>query len=137
MSAPKCLFILYNSFSLRLTENLHKQKSFLKTLSTCFVINIIYIKAYKPKKESLPLTVGGTSEKNNIAKLWKDHLSAIAHYVGSTDNRDQVMNALRIVPGHNDVINEHELWQIVRGLKKYKAVVNDGIPSDVYKFASE
>ena len=30
MSAPKCLFIFYNSFSLQLTENLHKQKHFLK-----------------------------------------------------------------------------------------------------------
>ena len=28
MSAPKCLFIFNNSFSLRLTENLHKQKKF-------------------------------------------------------------------------------------------------------------
>ena len=37
MSAPKRLFIFNNSFSLRLTENLHKQKHFLKTLSTCFV----------------------------------------------------------------------------------------------------
>ena len=61
---------------------------------------------------------------------------AIANSVGSTDDRDQVMNALRTVPGHNDVINVHELRQIVRGLKK-KAVGNDGIPSEVYKFASE
>ena len=31
----------------------------------------------------------------------------------------------------------HELWQIVKGLKNNKAVDNDGIPSEVYKFASE
>ena len=37
----------------------------------------------------------------------------------------------------NDVINVHELRQIVRGLKSKKAVGNDGIPSEVYKFASE
>ena len=37
----------------------------------------------------------------------------------------------------NDVINVHELKQIVRGLKSKKAVGNDGIPSEVYKFASE
>ena len=43
------------------------------------------------------------------------------------------MNAL----GHNDVINVHELRQIVRGLKNKKAVGNDGIPTEVYKFASE
>ena len=30
-----------------------------------------------------------------------------------------------------------ELLQIVRGLKNKKAVGNDGIPSEVYKFASE
>ena len=47
------------------------------------------------------------------------------------------MNALGTVPGHNDVINVHELRQIVRGLKNKKAVGNDGIPSEVYKFASE
>ena len=47
------------------------------------------------------------------------------------------MNALWTVPGHNDVINVHELWQIVRGLKSKQAVVTDGIPSEVYKFASE
>ena len=53
----------------------------------------------------------------------------IANSVGSTDNRDQVMNALGTVPGHNDVINVHELRQIVRGLKSKKAVGDDGIPS--------
>ena len=31
------------------------------------------IKALKPKEESLPLTVGGTSGESNIANLWKDH----------------------------------------------------------------
>ena len=47
------------------------------------------------------------------------------------------MNALGTIPGHNDVINVHELQQIVRGLKSKKAVGNDGIPSEDYKFASE
>ena len=73
----------------------------------------------------MPLTVGGTSGESNIANLWK----------GSTDHRDQVMNALRTVPAHNDVINIHELRQIVKGLKNNTAVGNDGTPSEVYKFA--
>ena len=81
--------------------------------------------------------MGGTSGESNIAILWKDHFSAIANSVGSTDNRNQVMNALGTVPGHNDVINVHELRQIVKGLKNNKAVGNDGIPSEVYKLASE
>ena len=76
-----------------------------------------------------------TSWESNIANLWKDHFSAIANSVGSTDNRHQVMNALGTVQGHNDVINVHELWQIVRLLKNTKAVGNDGIPFEVYKFA--
>ena len=59
------------------------------------------IKTLKSTKESLPLTVGGTSTEINIANLWKDHFSEIAN----TDNRNQVMNALGTVPGHNDVIN--------------------------------
>ena len=79
----------------------------------------------------------GTFAESNIANLWKDNFSAIANSVGSTDNRDQAMNALRPVPGHNDVINVHGLRQIVNGLKNNKAVGNDGIPSEVYKFASE
>ena len=37
MSAPKRLFLFYNSFSLRLTENLHEQKHILKAFTTCFV----------------------------------------------------------------------------------------------------
>ena len=81
--------------------------------------------------------MGGTSGESNIANLWRDHFSPIANSVGSTDNRDQVMNALRTVLGHNDVIYVHELRQIVRGLKNKNAVGNDGIPSEVYKFASE
>ena len=85
----------------------------------------------------MPLTVGGTSGESNIAHLWKDHFSAIANSVGSTDNRDQGINALRTVPGHNDVINVHEVRQIVKGLKNNKAVGNDGIPSEISKFASE
>ena len=95
------------------------------------------IKALNLKKKSLPLTVEGTSGESNIANLWKNYFSSIANSVGSTDNRDQVMNALGTVPGHNDVINVQELRQIVRGQKSKKAVGNDGIPSEVYKFASE
>ena len=87
--------------------------------------------------QSLPLTVGGTSGESNIANLWKDHFSTSTNSVGSTDNRNRVMNAFRAVPGHNDVINVHELRQIVKGLKNNKAVGNDRIPSEVYKFASE
>ena len=95
------------------------------------------IKGHNPKKDSLILTMGGTSGESNITNLWKDHFCAIANSVGSTDNRDQVMNALGTVQGHTDVINVHELRQIVRGRKNKKAVGNDGIPSEVYKFASE
>ena len=81
--------------------------------------------------------MGGSSGESNIANLWKDHFSAIANSVGTTDNQYQVMNALRTVPANDDVINVHELRQIVKGLKNNKAVGNDGIPSEVYKFASE
>ena len=50
------------------------------------------------------------------------------------------MNALMLLminDVNDDVINVHELRQIVKGLKNNKAVGNDGIPSEVYKFASE
>ena len=81
--------------------------------------------------------MGGTSGESNIANLWKDYFSAIANTVSSTDNRDQVLNALGTVPGHNDVINVHEFRQIVRGLKNKKTVGNDIIRSEVCNFASE
>ena len=45
------------------------------------------IKALNSKKESLPLTVGGTSGESNIANLWKDHFSAIANSVGINEIR--------------------------------------------------
>ena len=62
------------------------------------------------KKESLPLIAWGTSVESNIANQWKDHIFiAIAITVGSTDNQEQVKNTLRTVPGHNDLINVHEL----------------------------
>ena len=67
--------------------------------------------------------MGGTSGESNIANLWKDYFSALPNSVGSTDNRDKVMNALRTVPGHNDVTIVHELQQIVRGLKNLRLLV--------------
>lgn len=63
------------------------------------------IKALTLTKNSLLLIVGGTSRKSNIANLWKYHFSAIANSFCSTVNVDQVMNALRHVPGHNDINN--------------------------------
>ena len=83
------------------------------------------IKALIPKNDSLQLTVGWTCGESNIEK--KDNLSAIANSVGSTDNRDQVMNALGTVPGHNGIINLNKLLKIARGLKNKKAVCNDGV----------
>ena len=80
--------------------------------------------------------MGGTSGERNIANLRKDHFSAIANSVGSSDNRDQVMNALGTVPGHNDVINVHELRQMVRGLKNSRQLAMMEFHL-VYKFASE
>ena len=48
------------------------------------VISGMKLKPLNPKKESLPLTVEGTSRECNIANLWKDHFSTIANSVGST-----------------------------------------------------
>ena len=95
------------------------------------------INALNSKKESLQITVARSCGESNTANQWEDHFSTISNSVMSTDNRDQVMNAFGTVPGHNDVINVHELQQIVRGLKNNKAVGNGGIPSEVYKFSSE
>ena len=53
------------------------------------------MKGLSPKKESLPLAVGGTTGESNIANVWKDHFSAIANSVGSTDNRQIAANCER------------------------------------------
>ena len=42
------------------------------------------------------------------------------------------MNAFRNAPGHDNVINVHELLLIVRGRKNNKDVGNDEILSEVY-----
>ena len=67
------------------------------------------IKALNPTKESMLLTVRGTSGGSNIANLWKYNFSVISNSVDSTDNQDHFMNALGTVPGHNNVINVQEL----------------------------
>ena len=59
------------------------------------------------RKEPLTLTVEGPCGESDIANLRKDRFSAIANSVGSTDNRDQVMNSVRAVQLHNHVINVH------------------------------
>ena len=44
MSPPKCLFIFYNSFSLRLTENLHEQKTFSQNMIYMFCLYNFFVK---------------------------------------------------------------------------------------------
>ena len=44
---------------------------------------------------------------------------------------------MRHIPDHNDFIDANEVRDIVRWLKHYKAVGNDGIPSEVYNFTSD
>ena len=50
MSAPKRLFILYNSFSLRLIENLHEQKHFLKAFTTHVLFIAFFCEMYNKEK---------------------------------------------------------------------------------------
>ena len=53
LSAPKCLFILYNSFSLRLTENLHKPKKIPQHMIYMFCLYHFSLKSII-KKNYLP-----------------------------------------------------------------------------------
>ena len=66
MSAPKRLFIFYNSVSLWLTENLH-EFFFLKTRSTCFVcdfsVKCIIKKNYLPLFGPLKVIVNYHTKK--------------------------------------------------------------------------
>ena len=82
--------------------------------------------------EGIPATNSGIDwrnfEESNTVNLCKD-FSGIANSVGSTDNRCEVMNALRTVPGQ-DVINVYELRQIVRRLENNNAVDDDEIPCE-------
>ena len=67
MSAPKRLFIFYNSFSSLLTENLHEQKHFLKAFNTCFVYIIFLCKMYN-KKLLFTAIDGRSTYTNQIGK---------------------------------------------------------------------
>ena len=53
MSAPKRLFIFYNSFSLQLTENLHKQKHDLHLLFIIFFSKMYNKQIYLSKDDTL------------------------------------------------------------------------------------
>jgi hypothetical protein len=94
------------------------------------------IRSLNPKKDSLPLSVAGVTGEANIANVWGDHFREISNSVGTEVNREWVQIALDNVPDVNAIITVAEVSSIVRGLKNNKAVGNDGIPGEVYKFAS-
>ena len=83
------------------------------------------IKVLNPKKDSLPLQWEGRLWSEQYFETMEISFSCNSKFSGSIANRDQVMNALRSVPCHNDVINVHEPWKIVRELKNKKVVGND------------
>ena len=76
------------------------------------------------------LTVGGTSGESNIANLWKDF--CWLHWQPRSGHE-----CIADCPRQLWYYSVHELRQFVRGLKNNEAVGNDGIPSEVYTFASE
>ena len=63
------------------------------------------IKTLNPKKGPQPLTVGGTSGDSNIANYGKIISIGQPKSIGPSDNRNQVMNALRTA-GSYDVTGE-------------------------------
>ena len=59
LSAPKSRFIFYNSFSLRLTENLHEQKTFCQNMTYMFCLHNFFLKC-TIKKIFIKFTAFGT-----------------------------------------------------------------------------
>jgi len=94
------------------------------------------IKKLNPKKESLPVSVSGVSGDANIAKLWREHFSEIANSVRTDSNKGFVMAAMTGEPQAYDPVSVREVQSIVSKLKTNKAIGSDGIPSEVYKYAS-
>ena len=94
------------------------------------------VRSLNPKKEALPLAVAGVTGEANIARIWGRHFLDIANSVDSEENRGWVQNALDNVPAVNEIISVNEVRSIVKGLKNNKAVGNDDIPGEVYKYAS-
>ena len=94
------------------------------------------IRAMKPKSNTLPLTVDGVTGEENIANLWAQHFESIANSVITDDNRQSVNDALQQADAARHGITVVELRNAVKGIKNNKAVGNDGIPAEVYKYAS-
>ena len=88
-------------------------------------------------KDSLPLCVDGRTGEDDIVELWRARFQTIANCVDTNVNEEFVVNALRNARAtDNDVVTVHELKHIVANLKNNKAIGNDGIPGEVFKYAS-
>ena len=77
MSAPKCLFIFYNSFSLQLTENLHKPK---KKFINMFCSYYFYVKCIIKKNylsSYSPLNTQGYNGSEYVCISWSDALEQL------------------------------------------------------------
>ena len=93
MGAPKHLFIFYNSFSLWLTENLHKQKHYLHVFLYYFSVKCIikknYLLPHGPLKGTVPVEIRFLAFFLNVIKI---------HYgVGNNVQKFQV-STMKIVP---------------------------------------
>jgi retron-type reverse transcriptase len=94
------------------------------------------IKSLNPSRESLPLTVGEATGEKDIAGLWKQHFSHIANSVANDGSRNEVLDMLSNVPVPDATVSVTELASIVKHLKSNKAAGHDGVPAEVFKFAS-
>ena len=97
------------------------------------------IKAVNGKMKSQPLTVGGTCGESNIANLWKDHFSAMQILLAPliTEIRSWMHWGLsQAIMMLLMYMNCGKLWKDWK-IRRLLDVGNDGITSEVYKFASD
>ena len=123
--------------NVRQNELLHKNEAMLRKLQSGQSKNFWRdIKSLSPNKDSLPVMVQGRTGEANIAEMWRDHFSEIANSVPNDDNREIVQDSLQDVLHVPTRVTVAQLGSLGKQLKCDKAIGNDGVPAEVFKYAS-
>ena len=90
-----------------------------------------------PASGRIAQTVDGVTGEQDIANMWKEHFSETLNSVHSEVNKDYVENFLSQRPENDEqFVSVDELSIVVKKLQTGKSVGRDGVPAEVYKYAT-
>jgi len=91
-----------------------------------------------PTSVTLAQTVGGVTGEQQIANMWKENFQNTLNSVNNDSNTEFVNNVINANDNLNnvDTVTFHELKNVVTRLKNNKSAGKDGVPAEVYKYAS-